>query len=117
MTIVVLGAITAVILGLKRHVDFGGSVCGRARSECFCTNLCSMGRFSDYRWLCVRNRTLLDSLYAIRNELECAHAAGEINKEKLDNLFIRWRGALEDQNREWLARRGKNGEKGQGGFT
>ena len=60
-----------------------------------------MGRFFDYRQLCVRNRTLIDSLYAIRNELECTRAAGENNKESLDNnLFIRWRGALEDQNRE-----------------
>ena len=109
LTIVAIGALTTIILGLKPYASFehndsilssvalvlSGSIPIFAAWEAF----------FDHRWLWVRYTGTLNSLYAIRDELDFAHAAGEVKKSELDALFARLQRTLEEVDTEWTKKR------------
>jgi len=119
MTIVVLGAVTTMVLGLKPYAHFAhGDELLTAVALVLSAAIpifAAWEAFFDHRWLWVRYTAMLSSLYAIQEELKYAHAAGEMDEAKLDSLFERLQGVLEAENREWLSKRQKEIERPKDG--
>ena len=109
LTIVAIGALTTISLGLKPYASFANSdpilssvaLLLSASIPIFA----AWESFFDHRWLWIRYTGTLNSLYAIRDELDFAHAAGEIKKTQLDSLFLWLQNTLEEVDTDWSKRR------------
>jgi len=109
ITIVSIGALTTIVLGLKSYVDFPKSNEILSSLALVLSALipifAAWESFFDHRWLWVRYTGTLNSLYAVNDELEYGRAAGTINKEQLDALFKRLQRALAEVDSEWTDKR------------
>jgi Protein of unknown function (DUF4231) len=109
ITTISVGALTTMVLGLKPYVDFTNSDAILSSIALVLSAVIPIftawEAFFDYRWLWIRYTGALNSLYAIRDELEYAHAAGALAKEQLDPLFSRLQRTLEDVDSAWVEKR------------
>jgi Protein of unknown function (DUF4231) len=109
LAIVTIGVLTTIILGLKPYVGFQNSDAFLSAVALVLSALIPIFTtwegFFEHRWLWIRYTLTLNSLYAIRDELEFSHAAGAINKMQLDSLFAQLQRTLEEIDGAWTERR------------
>jgi hypothetical protein len=109
LTVVGVGTLTTISLGLKPYVGF-------QHSDAILSSIAlvlsasvpifaAWEAFFDHRWLWIRYTGTLNALYAIRDELNFAHASGEIKPTQLAALFLRLQNTLEEVNADWSKQR------------
>jgi hypothetical protein len=113
LSIVALGGLTTVFLGLK---DTGfDSVLRNAAliASALVTLLSTWDAFYNHRGLWVRYTATLVDLYAIDTELRylCEQGVGMIRITELDALFVRMQKVLKDTNEWWQQERGLFSER------
>jgi hypothetical protein len=103
MTVVVLGALTTVLLGLKANTLFSSydSAMSAAALVLSATIpiFSAWDAFYDHRWLWIRYAAAQQGLYGILDDLE--YAGPNISSDKLDELYARFRAVLQETNSAW----------------
>jgi hypothetical protein len=109
LAIVAIGALTTICLGLKPYASFSNSDAILSSVALLLSAsvplLAAWEAFFDHRWLWIRYTGTLNSLYAIRDELDFTHAAGEIKEAQLDSLFSRFQNTLGEVDSDWSKQR------------
>lgn len=109
MAITSIGVLTTIVLGLKPYIIFQNSETILSAVALVLSAIipffAAWEGFFDHRWLWIRYTETLNSLYAIRDEVDYVKAGGKITKEQLDSLFARLQRTLEETNTEWSKQR------------
>jgi hypothetical protein len=117
MTVVILGAATTFILGLKPYFDTSVKS-AELHSDAILSIIALLlsaiipiftawDAFYDHRWLWVRYTGTLNTLNGILDELGYATKAGEVPKETLDELFEKTEKTLSEVGADWSHHRVK----------
>ncbi|MDO9062408.1 MAG: SLATT domain-containing protein [Bradyrhizobium sp.] len=115
MVVVALGVAATILLGLKQYAaaytgeSFGAiALVLTAAVPIFAT----WDAFFDYRWLWVRYTAVLDTLYAVSDDLEFAIVQqNEPTIADVKVLFERMQGGLLEANKQWEQKRVQAQEK------
>ena len=111
MSVVLLGALTTLLLGLKSNPLFESYENEISAAALLCSAtvpiLSAWDAFFDYRWLWVRYTSAQQTLYGVLDDLEFEMGAGPISDARLEELYKRFRAALEETNSAWRDRRNR----------
>jgi hypothetical protein len=111
MAVVVFGALTTLLLGLKSNpllsmhepLLSGAALFLSAAIPIFS----AWDAFYDHRWLWVRYTAAQQALYGILDDLEYGLAQGEISRDQMDDFYKRFRAVLQETNSAWTDKRTK----------
>jgi Protein of unknown function (DUF4231) len=109
MTIAAIGGLITIILGLKPYVNFENSekIFSSIALVLSATVplLAVWEGFFNHRWLWIRYTETLNSLYALRDELNFYEASGEVSNRQLDHIFRGIQDTLKNVDNEWVKQR------------
>jgi hypothetical protein len=109
MAVVVLGALTTILLGLKANTLFSSYDSAMSAAALFLSAtipiFSAWDAFYDHRWLWIRYTSAQQGLYGILDDLE--YAGPNISGDKLDELYMRFRAVLQEANSAWMDKRTK----------
>jgi hypothetical protein len=113
MIIVCLGTLTTILLGIRSHSFVYDGNKDYLAAMAFSLSavipiFAAWEAFFDHRWLWVRYRLTLDSLYAISDDLEYMLVReNAVTKDELKGLHLRLQQVLQETSSAWFGKREK----------
>ncbi len=118
LSVVILGSIATIFLGIKSYFPNKDSEWLTALALVITASvpiLVTWETFFNYRWLWVRYTSTLNNLYSISDDLEYAMSRQvKLSKKEVDELYERLQAALQETNTDWLTKRLEDDKKEKG---
>jgi hypothetical protein len=111
LAIAAAGGMTTLVLGLKSSPIFAShenefSALALLLSA-LVPILTTWDNFHDHHWLWVRFTAAHTALYGVLYDLDYAAAGGDLTKDRLDDIYGKFKSTMEETNSAWLDKRAK----------